>query len=118
MTADDAMAQAATYGDDRNERHEAGDWLRDVLADGPVAAKELQRMAADSGLAWPNVKRAKSELGVVSQRHGFGKGSTCSWAMPEATDDTNGSIGRIGTTPLVLNSMAPMAGDKVQTWSA
>lgn len=121
MTADDAMAQAPTFGDERSERREAVDWLRDVLAGGSVAVKDLQRLSNDAGLSWPAVKRAKDELGVVSQRHGFGKGSTCTWTLPGGTDDRAAPIGSIESKPGVLNSMDsmnPMAASEVQIWSA
>jgi hypothetical protein len=124
MTADEAMQQAAAAGHDRSERREAVDWLAHVLASGPVPVKELQQLANNAGLAWPTVKRAKDELGVASHRQGFGRGSTCSWALTTEGDDRGSPIERIESKPHGLNSMDPMDGmdpepdDEVKRWSA
>lgn len=40
------------------------------------------RWAAEAGLAYRTVERAKELLGVKSERQGWGPGSTCYWSMP------------------------------------
>jgi putative DNA primase/helicase len=60
-------------------RHEAVDFLRDLLADGPVGAKEARDQADDAGIAARTLDRAKKALNVVSAR----SGKTWSWSLPE-----------------------------------
>jgi putative DNA primase/helicase len=123
MTADDAMQQAANAGENRSERNDAAEWLGEVLADGPMPVKDLERMARDSGVSWPTVKRAKDELGVQSNRSGFGRGSVCSWSLPSRGGGRSSPIERIEFTPPGLNSMDSMSSmdpttdEGEQTWS-
>ncbi len=60
--------------EDRSERQDACDWLREVLADGPVPAKDLKRWASDAGHAWRTVERAKKAAGVVPRKSTFAGG--------------------------------------------
>jgi hypothetical protein len=66
-------------GGELNAGEEAVAFLRDVLADGPVLAKELLRDAADAGIAERTLKRAKARLGVTSQK----VGDRWTWRLPE-----------------------------------
>jgi hypothetical protein len=73
--------------EDRNEREEAKDFLKALLADGPVLAEVAQKEAKPMGLSTRTVNRAKADLGVVSARfsrpggrHGEGEWK---WYMPE-----------------------------------
>jgi len=54
VSADQALAPPSEGGEDgkRTERAEAADWLREALSDGPIATRELQRMARDAGPTW------------------------------------------------------------------
>ena len=61
-------------------RDEAREWLLDVLADGPVKTKELQRMADELGHAWRTVQRAKSELPQILIEH-VGRGAPGSYVL-------------------------------------
>jgi len=70
-------------GDDRRAVERAAEWLGEALADGPVSMKELQRMARESGHAWPTVERAKNKAGINSDRQGFGPGAVWYWALPD-----------------------------------
>jgi hypothetical protein len=64
-----------------SRRAEAESFLRELLADGPVAQKEVQAKATAAGFAMRTVERAKDALGVRSQRRGFGPGSSCLWEL-------------------------------------
>lgn len=57
--------------EDQDERREAKDWLKDFLADGPVAAKTIQGEAKAAGLSWMTVRRAKEALPVVARKSGY-----------------------------------------------
>jgi hypothetical protein len=69
VTADDALLQMPE--DERNERDEAGEWLRDALQSGPVKAKDLLRDAKAAGISERTLKRAKKGLGVTSYKREF-----------------------------------------------
>ena len=58
------------------------DWLRAVLAAGPVPSKDLKRLATDEGHAWRTVQRRAKALGVVMARSGFGAALTSTWGLP------------------------------------
>lgn len=73
ISADEALM--SPFDDEaRGEREEAAEWLRDALSDGPVAAKDIQRMARDAGHAWRTVRRAKDALGVTVEKAEFSGG--------------------------------------------
>jgi len=55
-------------------------------SDGPVEQQVIQAGALSEGISWRTMERAKSELGVVSQRRGFGPGSVVLWGLPEGED--------------------------------
>lgn len=61
-------------------------FLRDSLAAGPIAVQELMKRAAEAGLKWPTVKKARERLGVLADQTHRGIGSAWQWRMPIATD--------------------------------
>ncbi|MGC4028933.1 MAG: AAA family ATPase [Steroidobacteraceae bacterium] len=78
-TAREVLAVADAQDDDGGEQRDTADWLRETLAAGPVAVADLRSMAKDSGLAWRTVQRARSKVGALSIRAGFGK--PASWGL-------------------------------------
>ena len=75
--ARELLADAELPGDEeRGEQRSAADWLRDLLADGPVAVAELKRHAKESGIAWRTLQRAMHGAGATSRRAGFGQPAT------------------------------------------
>lgn len=68
---------------ERSGLKEAEGWLEELLANGPRDAKELQKLARDSGISWRTVEDAKKRLGAQSGRKGFGTGSTWKWWIPK-----------------------------------
>ena len=58
------------------ERDEAMTFLRGLLADGPVASKQVMADAKANGIAQRTLWRAKSELEIVAERS---KGQTGAW---------------------------------------
>jgi hypothetical protein len=69
---------------DRRERDAAKQFLRDALAGGAVASRDLMADAAANGIAQRTVWRAKSELGIRAERHGRGPWY---WLLPQPTGD-------------------------------
>lgn len=69
-------------GEDRTVKGEAMAWLREMLADGPVAAAEVRSRAKDEGHAERTLKRAKAALSVKSVKSSADGG--WEWKLPEA----------------------------------
>lgn len=70
---------------ERSVRAEAQDWLRNSLREGPVRASDVQSECRAAGLSWATVRRAKSSLGVVAAKVGFGtKESRWEWRLPNS----------------------------------
>lgn len=67
--------------EDRSERMEAMDWLKDYLSGGPVSSKKAYEDAKKAGHAERTLKRAKKALGVISRKDAFNQG--WSWELPE-----------------------------------
>ena len=74
-TAREILGDAeATGGDDRTELHEACDFLRDLLAHGPVPTKQIKADADGAGHAWATVRRAQKVVGAEARKQGMGSG--------------------------------------------
>jgi putative DNA primase/helicase len=56
---------------DQSERREAREWLKDFLAEGPVAVKRIQGEAKAAGWSWMTVRRAKEQLLVIASKNGY-----------------------------------------------
>jgi len=67
---------------DQSERREAKEWLKDFLADGPVAVKKIQGEAKAAGLSWMTVRRAKEALLVVASKSAYQGG--WQWRLEDA----------------------------------
>jgi putative DNA primase/helicase len=71
VSADDALAGDRDKSGRRTERDDAAEWLADLLANGPVLCKDVEKEAEDAGHAWGTVRRAKAKLRVGSRKRGF-----------------------------------------------
>ena len=78
-SARDLLGEAEQTDPD-HETRDASDWLRDLLAGGPLPAKEVRKQCEDAGHAWRTVQRAMRAAGVESKRGGFGQPATWSLA--------------------------------------
>jgi hypothetical protein len=58
------------------------DFLQAALANGPMPASEINRMAREHGLTAKAVRSAREALGVKIERDGFGPGSRWLWSLP------------------------------------
>ena len=83
ITVDANEALSADHNDDgaSNALDEAVDWLRGILAGGPVPAKDVKQRAQRDGIAPRTLDRAKARLGVRATREGFG--GPWVWRLPE-----------------------------------
>jgi putative DNA primase/helicase len=87
LTAEEALAaeQAALRDAVTSpERHEAEQWLKEVLARGPQPAAKLREAAKGAGIAKRTLDRAKTAVGVQSEKAGFGLESGWTWSLPTA----------------------------------
>ncbi len=83
----DDLLQEEDREDHREERNEAKQWLRDMLASGEVMSNELKKQAKEDDIKWRTIERAKKELGVTAisrDKDGNekrGPGTTCWWLL-------------------------------------
>jgi hypothetical protein len=82
-TADSILAQAPSAAGETRGRSGTHDFLKGLLADGPVPVTDIQAAAEKAGLAWRTVERAKKDLGIRVSRSGFGPGSKSMWSHPD-----------------------------------
>lgn len=66
--------------EERSALDEAKDFLRDELKAGPMGAKQIHKGARDAGIADITLRRAKTVLGVRSEKEGDG---SWSWVLPK-----------------------------------
>lgn len=78
LTANDLGAKLFPGGD--RARDDAAEFLRDMLADGPVAQTEVKEKAEAAGISEKTLKRAKAQVGVRSHKTGFAS-STWVWEL-------------------------------------
>ena len=75
----DAVLQPEAV-EEKSERLEAMDWLRERLSEGPISQREIKGDAKAAGIAWRTVRRAKDSLGITSEKEGFKGGWR--WQLP------------------------------------
>jgi putative DNA primase/helicase len=95
ITAGDLVADAET----RTAQDEASEWLQQILADGPVAAKDVLREAKANGFSDRTLNRAKTPAGVVSEQNRGENGiKGWIWRLKDANNHsyTNGNVGYVG----------------------
>ena len=80
ITANQALA-AASAGTDFSARDEAKEFLEGALANGPLAAKEVQSMAREHGISPKTLRTAREVMKVKISRDGFGPGSKSLWSL-------------------------------------
>jgi archaellum biogenesis ATPase FlaH len=80
LQADDVLGGLESR-EDSSERHEAAQWLREFLADGPKPTREIEKQTKGSGLRWATVRRAKDSLGIRAEKSSFR--GVWEWSLPE-----------------------------------
>lgn len=68
----------------RRPRERAAEFLREALASGPRPVSELEKLAAERGISWKTVLRAKEGVGVKSEQVWDGERSHWLWRGPSA----------------------------------
>ena len=59
--------------------------LREILTEQPMLARNVERLAAQAGIAKTTLHRARKSLGVITRREGYGPGSYYVWSMPSTS---------------------------------
>lgn len=88
-SVDEALATPEVFGHEASLVDEAVDWLRDVLTQASMSAKQIIAAANDGpGFKQRTLEAAKAQLGVKSRKVGAGKESCWVWELPvhERTD--------------------------------
>ena len=75
-TARELLAEAEQVDIEGSEARDAVNWLRELLASGPVQVKDVKRHGENDGFAWRSLQRAMRKAGVESRRGGFGLPAT------------------------------------------
>lgn len=75
----DALLRTAGDPEQKSVLREAMEFLRDELKDGPMAASAIRERAGKERISDATLRRAKSDLGVVSEKQGDG---SWSWHLP------------------------------------
>ena len=70
-TADQAIAANNSALRHGSARDEAKEFLRDILANGPIEAEEGDRAAKAKGISKRTLDRAKKDLGIKADKDGF-----------------------------------------------
>jgi putative DNA primase/helicase len=81
--ARELLATADATGDDGEggTLGEAKRFLADLLADGPAPVKAIKADADGAGYSWATIRRARSALGIESEKEGMKGGWV--WRMPD-----------------------------------
>jgi AAA domain len=71
--------------DEAPQQAEAAQILREILGDGEMLARNVERLAAQAGIAKTTLHRARKSLGIVTRREGYGPGAYYVWSMPSTS---------------------------------
>ena len=120
-TADEILAAADNAGTNQSARDDAAGWLRELLADGSLPAKQVQSEADAAGHSWATVKRAKKAAGIVAFREGGAadKGRWF-WRLPDTESLRGSSNGYLAQerNVSILAEVEPLKSSEVDTTNA
>jgi len=81
LKACDVLRPETSGGDELNQKAEAKNWLKAFLGEGPKPAEEVFQRGDCNGFTKSTLKRAKRELGIISEKSGFTSAQWV-WALP------------------------------------
>lgn len=82
LTSDDILSSDRD-NDTGNRQKQATDFLKEVLANGPVEFNKITRMAEARSIALRTLKRASESLNIKKVANGFGRNKVSTWALPD-----------------------------------
>jgi hypothetical protein len=118
LSADALLAAQRDESEDASSGDERSDWLRAVLGDGSLPAREVLRLARQSGYAERSIQRTAKRLGVEIRREGSGRDHKALWSLtstPATNPNTSGvaQVARVegsgASTPATLFTPATPA---------
>jgi hypothetical protein len=83
--------------DEKAGRRKACDLLKDALEDGERLADDIKAEAKAVGVSGRSLDRARSDLGILWRRDGYGAGAVYYWRLPDASKN---GFHPNGTTPV------------------
>lgn len=91
QTADQALAAENGSGDRVTAKDDAVEFLREVLAAGPVKVSDVETMARSAGMLGPSqpisqckpIRAARDALGIKPRQHPGQKAGGWFWSMPD-----------------------------------
>lgn len=86
LTASRILSGMAT-DDEKAARQRACDMLKDALADGERLSDDIKAEAKASGISSRTLDRAKSDVGILWRREGFGVGAIFYWRLADASNN-------------------------------
>lgn len=87
VTADDALGRPEEHDHETTLAADAEEWLRDVLALGPVPSEDVKVHAKAAGYSWATIRRAQAAIGIKPKRTGGAGGrGTWAWALPDGQE--------------------------------
>jgi hypothetical protein len=90
VSAAEVVAASEQAAEERGPREDAEEFLRGVLADGPVSSKDVFDAARAAGVADKTLRRAKTALGVRAHKLGGNFGGNPAWYWELAAASTEG----------------------------
>ncbi len=85
VTADQALAALDGNGEAKSAKAEASEFLQDVLANGPMSAKDVKRETVEAGISAKSLRTAREALGIKPAKTGFEGGWV--WSRPRCPTD-------------------------------
>lgn len=85
--ARDLLGQAETVpnAEEHEELDAAKTFLRELLADGPMYAKQIREESDGAGYSWRTVERAKKDMGIIAAKNGMKDGWR--WQIPHSSSE-------------------------------
>ena len=99
VTADEALAAEAAGAADTSSGVGAENFLQELLAEGPVPAKQVRADVEAAALSWSTVKRAKARLGIKAEKDGMDGG--WSWSLPRRGSNLSEEDHVLNVSPFV-----------------
>jgi putative DNA primase/helicase len=91
VSADQALAALISHGENKSDKSDAIEFLRDQLKGGAMAAKDVKKEAYDAGISSKSLRSARGALGIKPRKAGMEGGWV--WElpkMPSAAEDARG----------------------------
>lgn len=106
LSADDLNAAAAfSAPEERNAASDRADWLREVLAGGPMDSREVYKLGRAASHADRSVQRTARTIGVTIRREGQGRDHRTLWSL-DSLPPHAGSNAELSPSPVTQTSPA------------